>query len=519
MKIARRTTPFILTLTLLKLTACLAAEVTLPSIFSDHMVLQRELANPVWGWADPGESISVSINGQTQTTTADSDGTWRLVLSPMPAGGPYTLEVLGQSQRKTFSDVLVGEVWICSGQSNMEFRMRAINNSELEMLTANNPQIRLLAIERVGTQEPQKDIKGQWALCTPESVRNFSAIGYFFGERLERILGVPIGLIGNSWGGADALAYVPREKLEANPAFAESLEKWKAKVAAYTDDVHEKEVERYQAERKKYIANGRRGNPPQNVYDPRVGQHRPSNIYNGMVYPIIGYGIRGIIWYQGETNAGRAVEYQQLFPLVINNMREDWGQGDFPFYWIQLADFRAEDDEPSDSTWAELRESQTMTMNSVPNTGQAVIIDVGESFEIHPLNKRVPADRLVCWALANDYGFTDIPYESPQFESMEIEDGKVHVYFYPVNKGLYPYDSKEVKGFAIAGSDGKFVWANAKIVANDEVLVWSDEVAEPVAIRYAWGSNPIANLYDGHGGLPVTPFRTDNGILSSSAEE
>ena len=466
------------------------------------MVFQREQSNPVWGWADAGEEVTVSINGQSQSTTADEDGNWQVALDPLPVGGPYTLQVEGNNSL-TVEDVLSGEVWICSGQSNMEWPISRVNNADVEIVSANYPEIRLMTVPRIGTQEPQLTFNGKWKLCSPETVGNFSAVGYLFGRRIHNTLGVPVGLIDNSWGGSAAEAWVPREKLEASETFSKYLADWEKKTSEYTDEIHAEKV----AEYNEWKAAGKPDPKMRWPRDPRTGQHRPANLYNGVLYPLIGYGIRGVIWYQGETNGGRAEAYRELFPLMISTWREEWGQGDFPFYWVQLADFQAEKEEPGDSSWANLREAQTMTL-SLPNTGEAVIIDAGEGRDIHPRDKQTVASRLVRHALANDYGFDMVP-ASPIFESMDVEGNVATITFSSIDEGLYSFDTRDVVGFAVAGEDGNFVWADAKIVGKDKVEVSAEGVETPVAVRYAWAMNPIANLYD-RNGLPVTPFRTDS---------
>ena len=249
---------------------------------------------------------------------------------------------------------------------------------------------------------------------------------------------------------------------------------------------------------------------PQNPMGQLVGNARPGNIYNGVLKPTIGYGIRGAIWYQGESNAGRAYQYRDLFPLMIQSWREEWQQGDFPFYWVQLADFLAEKAEPADSSWAELREAQTMTMSRLPNTGEAVIIDLGEGRDIHPRNKQDVAKRLARWALAREYGISNIPFQSPKYRSMEKQGNKIVLTFDHVGGGLYTFDDREKAiGFAIAGADKKFVWAEAKLDGNDKIVVSSEKVVDPAAVSYAWADNPVCNVYSKEG-LPLTPFRTDD---------
>ena len=487
----------------------LFAEVQMPNIFGDHMVLQRDQLNPVWGKANPGERIIVKINGQSHATYAGPEGRWEIKLRAMPAGGPHVLEVHADNQLR-FEDVMIGEVWLCSGQSNMQWSLSNSDGGDLEIPLADEPMIRMISVPQVGTQIPQDDFKGQWEHASPAVAAEFSAVGYHFGQRLKQALGVTIGLIDNAWGGSAAEAWVPRDVLEADGHSDAYLAEWDAKIAAYTDAVHAKKVALFE----EWKANGRKGRAPR-VNDIRTGQHRPANLYNGVLHPIIGYGIRGAIWYQGESNAGRAAAYNQLFPLMISTWRDHWEQGDFPFYWVQLADFGKEQAEPQqNSSWAELREAQTNTL-ALPNTGQAVIIDIGEGRDIHPRNKRTVGDRLARHALAKDYGY-NIASESPRFSGMRIENGEAIVTFDHVSAGgLYAFDVPEVKGFAIAGSDGVFRWAKARIEGKNQVVVSSPEIAEPVAVRYGWAENPVLNLFD-RNGLPVTPFRTDDGTLGQA---
>lgn len=481
------------------------ADVKLPAIFGDHMVLQRDQANPVWGWADPGEEVTVKIAGQTKTTKAGDDGAWRVKLDPLSIGDPLEMTVEGKN-KLTFKDVLVGEVWICSGQSNMQWPVSAAVDPDLEILTANRPQIRLISVPQVGTQDPQRDFQGAWEVCSPESVASFSAVGYFFGRRLQETINVPIGLIDNAWGGSACEAWIPRDRLADAVKYQDLLALWAEREAAYPEA--KKAFDDHQAAAEKAKANGEPA--PKAVANPDAlmrGNARPGNIYNGVLLPTVGYGIRGVIWYQGENNAGRAHQYRDMFPLMIETWRELWGQGDFPFYWVQLADFRAEKPEPEDSDWAELREAQTMALR-LPNTGQAVIIDLGEGKDIHPRNKQDVANRLARWALSRDYG-VDVPAQSPTYKSMEKKDGKVVLTFDHVDGGFRPFDVHAPVGFAIAGADRKFVWADAKITGPNTVEVWSDQVSEPEAVRYAWADNPVCNLYS-NAGLPTTPFRTDD---------
>lgn len=488
------------------------AEIKLPSIIGDHMVLQQGQKNPLWGWSEPGEKITVTVDGQSHSTTADNNGKWKVTLEPLKVGGPYEITIKGK-ETLTLKDVLSGEVWICSGQSNMAWTVGSSNDADLEIMTANYPKIRLISVPQVGTQEPQDNFKGQWEACTPETVKNFSGVGYFFGRQLYQTLNVPIGLIDNAWGGSSAEAWVNRKRLEEEPAFKEMLEKWKKTEETYNHDqavaAYNKRLEQWKQSVQKAKAAGktapRRPRAPRN---PLTGNHRPANIYNGVLHPTIGYGIKGAIWYQGESNASRAFQYRKLFPFMIQNWRNEWNQGDFPFYWVQLADFRSENPEPADSDWAELREAQTLTMDALPNTGEAVILNLGEASDIHPKNKQDVAMRLARWALAKDYG-VKVVHQSPRYKSMEVKGNKVILTFDHVGGGLDTFDVTTPIGFTIAGDDKKFVKANAKIVGGNKIEVWSDAVKNPAAVRYAWADNPICNVQNKEG-LPVTPFRTDD---------
>lgn len=463
------------------------AEVKLPHMFTDHAVLQRGMPVPVWGTADPGEAVEVKIAGQTKKTKADAKGNWQVSLEPLSVGEPLTLVVKGKNE-VTVNDILVGEVWLCSGQSNMEWPLSLSTNADLETAAANHPQIRLVRVKEMGSQELVEDFKGEWKVCTPKSAEGFSAVGYFFGRELRDQLGVPIGLIDDSWGGSACEAWIRRDRFEGKPEYEPLMKKW-AEAEKNADDKWKKEA--------------------------GAGNARPANLYHGRLEPVMPYAIRGAIWYQGETNAGRAYQYRDMFPLMIQSWREDWKQGEFPFYWVQLADFMPEKPEPGDSAWAELREAQTMTQDKLPNAGQAVIIDLGEAADIHPRKKLDVGRRLARIALARDYG-KKFAYQSPRYESMEKQGDKVVLKFKNIGGGLRTVDEKAVQGFAVAGADKKWHWAEARIVdakdpmtKKDTIEVSSKDVKEPVAVRYAWADNPICNLFSEEL-LPVTPFRTDD---------
>ena len=481
-------------------------EVKLPAIFGSHMVLQQGQKDRVWGTAAPGEEVTVKIADQSKETKAGDDGKWSVTLDPLPVGGPLTLTVRGKNE-VAFEDVLVGEVWICAGQSNMEMDVQGSNDADLETRAAKNPKIRMITVPHVGTQEPQADFQGKWEVCKPEVAAHFSAAGYFFARQLQQTLDVPVGLIDESWGASAAEAWVDKATLAAEGKYGGLLKRWEQveKDAAN----YEKTLADWKEAAEKAKADGKPA--PKKPDDPKgqlASQFRPGNIYNGIMKPVLGYGIRGVIWYQGETNAGRAYQYRELFPLMIKAWREAQGQGDFPFYWVQLADFMGEKPDPADSSWAELREAQTMTLDRLPKTGQAVIIDLGEANDIHPRNKQGVGTRLARWALARDYG-VDVAYRSPTYRSMERKGNKIVLTFDHVGGGLKSFDVGEPRGFAVAGSDRKFAWAKARIIGKDQIEVSSDQVPEPVAARYAWADNPVCNVYSS-AGLPLTPFRTDD---------
>ncbi|WAC20283.1 hypothetical protein OVA24_02670 [Luteolibacter sp. SL250] len=495
------------------------AELKLPAIIGDNMVLQQKQANPIWGWDTPGTEVTVTFGNQTKKAKADDKGKWTVSLDALPANAtPATMTFKGTTSAEV-KNVLVGEVWLCSGQSNMGWTVRMCWDSDLEKLASKNGNLRLISVPNVGTQELQDDFKGNWSVAGPDSVPEFSAVGYFYGNLLQKILDVPVGLIDNAWGGSAAEAWVKRDVIDADPRFKAVMDNWKKIEATYN---HDEAVAKYNEQKKAWeakrdAAKAAGEDPPAAPRAPQnqlKGQGRPGNLYAGCLNPIIGYGIKGAIWYQGESNAGRAYQYNELMTLMISEWRKDWKQGDFPFYFVQLADYMAEKPEPGDSAWAELRESQTKTMNTLKNTGQAVIIDLGEANDIHPRNKRDVAERLARWALVKDYGIKDIPHRSPEYKGHEIKDGKVNVTIDHIGSGagLRTVDVNELKGFAICGEDKKWVWADAKFApgaVKTNIIVSSAKVPNPVAVRYAWADNPVCNIFSQEG-LPLTPFRTDD---------
>jgi sialate O-acetylesterase len=638
------------------------AEVHVPSIIGDNMVLQQGPGSRVWGTGEVGEPVTVTFAGQTVRAIADSQGRWQILLGPIKAGGPYVLTISG-SNTLTFKNVLVGDVWICSGQSNMEWPLINSTNGTEAIAQANYPEIRLFTVQKNTATAPLEDVKGRWVVTTPDQVGQFSAVGYFFGRELYQQLKRPLGLIHTSWGGTPAEAWTSHATLASAPELKPILDRYEksmetlpqrledyqrvlaeweqknlhqdpgnkgealgyAEPALSTGDWKEmklpqffetaglaidgaiwfrKEIDLPESWTGKhltlnltaiddfditYFNNTRVGatgsETPNSYLVPRrysipgslvhagrnliavrvfdrageggfgrtdlmslgpvgaketesislagpwsykveleleakkpdwgsrpeetgpTNQNSPTVLYNAMIAPLTRYAIRGAIWYQGESNAGRAYQYRTLFPAMIQDWRTAWGQGAFPFYFVQLPNWRPAQPEPGDSDWAELREAQLMTLRT-PETGMAVTIDLGDANELHPRNKIDVAKRLAAWALAETY-HQKVTATGPLYDSFSIKGDKIQIKFKQAGSGgLKTPNGEPLKGVAIAGVDHKFAWAEARI-KGDSLIVWSKEVAHPVAVRYAWADNPVGNLYN-KAGLPASPFRTDD---------
>jgi sialate O-acetylesterase len=640
-----------------------AADVKLPAIFGDNMVLQQNMPIKVWGWAAADEKVSVKLAGKEQATQADKNGDWAVTFEPLKAGGDAIELTVTGNNTLTLKNILVGEVWICSGQSNMEFHLASVKNAQKEIEQSDYPQIREFSVEHIPCAIVARDLKGKWAVCGPKTSADFSAVGYFFARDLHKDLKVPVGMIHTSWGATSSEPWTSREGLKDVPWFqsvlkeydaftrdmavantpeearaaAEKLpEAWYAKyrqqdpgnkgfdlgyASADFDDAAWKEMKlpdiiqnhvpkvngafwfrkavdvpeklagkdlllnlgpvddfdttyfngkfvgaigketpnAYGVPRSYKVAGnlvkagrnviavrvfdwagngGINGRPDQamNLVDPTqkdappVAQLRgawkykaelelpqmeflnppgtqgsPCGLYNGMIAPLTPFPIRGAIWYQGESNSGAAIKYRTVFPALIKDWRAKWNQPEMPFLFVQLANFMARSDQPTESSWAELREAQMMTL-ALPKTGMAVTIDIGDAVDIHPKDKQDVGKRLELAALSQAYG-KDVIYSGPIYKSMKIEGDKVRLSFDHLGGGLVAKDGKLV-GFAIAGEDRKFVWADA-VIDGDTVVVSSPQVASPTAVRYAWADNPACNLYN-KAGLPASPFRTDD---------
>lgn len=494
---------------LLVWSSSLLADVKLPSVISENMVLQRGIKVAIWGTAEAGEEVTVTMGNQKATVKADADGKWKVQIGPLEAGGPFEMKIAGKNTIE-FKNILVGEVWVCSGQSNMQMNVGGCINAKDEIAAADFPKIRLFTVPNVAMDTPQTDCPGKWAECSPKNVGGFSAVAFFFGRHLFKTMNVPIGLIHTSWGGTPAEAWTSKPTLEADPDYKPILDRHVQQVANYPKqkEGYPAQLDKWKEIAEKAKAEGK--TPPKKPEMPRDPTAKgngwmPSGLYNAMIAPLIPYGIAGGIWYQGESNAGRAYQYRKLFAAMIQDWRKNWGQGDFPFFWVQLANFTPKTPQPGNSDWAELREAQQLTL-SLPKTGTGLAIDIGDAKDIHPKNKQDVGKRLALAALAVAYG-KDIPYSGPVYDSMAVEGSAIRLKFKHVNGGLVCKGEKLI-GFAIAGEDKKFVWADVKI-DGETVVVSSPEVSKPVAVRYGWANNPDVSLYN-KADLPASPFRTDD---------
>ncbi len=492
------------------------ADVKLPALISDNMVLLQDAKTNVWGTADAGEKVTVTLDGKSVSTAADQDGKWSVKLEGLKPGTGKEMTIAGKNT-ETIENVAIGEVWIASGQSNMEFGVKGAINSEKEIASAKFPDIRVFTVTKKGSATPLDDCTGKWKVATPETVGHFSAVGYFFIRELHQKLKMPVGLIHTSWGGTPCETWIPESGMNSNPRFGDH---WKKKMDAYpaAKAEYDKQLAAFKEAAEKAKVEGKPApRPPRAPEGPASLNGAPSGLFNGMIAPVTPYTIRGAIWYQGESNAGPTNRgnmdlYGQLFPTMILSWRYEFAKAqnvsrdetEFPFLFVQLANFHPRRDESADSYWAQIREAQTGTLE-IPRTGMAVAIDVGEANDIHPKNKQEVGRRLSLCALAQVY-FQEMEYNGPMYGGMQIEEGKVRLNMSHA-QDLKTTDGGPIKGFALAGADKKFHWATAEI-DHDHIVVSSPQVPEPVAIRYGWADNPDLNLVNG-AGLPASPFRSD----------
>jgi sialate O-acetylesterase len=507
------------------LSAPAVAVVSLPRFFGDNMVLQRDMPLPVWGTAAPGEAVTVAFAGQKKSVVADAGGKWRVTLDPLAASKtPQTLDVRGKNE-VALTNVLVGEVWLCSGQSNMEFVVEKVANSDAEKNTANFPAIRHFKVSRAMSSFPRTDLPGSWEVCSPKTVGGFTAVGYFFARELFEKLDVPVGLLHTSWGGTQIDLWVDPQTVAATPEWSELQAKLQAASPASPEGLarhkqYVEEMKKWTAQTEVALAEGRPlaeppGVPWLNGFNPQGTQ-----LHHAMIHPFIPYAIRGVLWYQGESNGFEGTTYAAKLRALIGGWRSAWQQGNFPFYIVQLANYAKIEPKPDspEKDWTKLREAQ-LQMLSLTNTGLAVTIDIGESGDIHPKNKQDIGMRLARWALAGPYG-KEIEPSGPIYRSSRVEGNQMRLSFDHAKSGLMlgsksgldpvkPDPEAALKWVTIAGKDRVFQPAVAVIEGN-ELVVSSKEVSTPVAVRYAFVQDPAgANLYNSEG-LPATPFRTDS---------
>jgi sialate O-acetylesterase len=486
------------------------ADVSLPDVIASSMVLQQKQAIPIWGAAEPGESVTVTFGKVKKTVVADASGRWRVDLGKFRANSsPQSMTIAGKNTI-VLNDILVGEVWLVAGQSNMQRLLRETDNGEAVQAAANHPNIRLFNVSREVAFKHRTGKLAEWAACTPESVKEFSAAGYYFGVELEMELKVPIGLINSSYGGSQAEAWTPVEYLLADPDLKATVERtkiWDAERPRVRVE-YDEAIKKWRENSDKQRAAGVRPSPSPAVPDALREYRIAASIYDRMISPLIPFAIKGVIWYQGESNEARAEQYNILLPTMIRSWRERWGAGNFHFGIIQLPNYRRIKDEPEESAWSFLREAQRRTALTTPNTGLIVTIDIGEANDIHPKNKVDVGRRMFRWAMRQAYART-LP-DSPMLNKAEAKGTKILLTFDNAGSGLKIGSGDTLAEFAIAGADRKWLWAEAKIIGKDKIEVWSPQLSAPVAVRYAFNSNPKHPNLTNDSGLPAAPFRTDS---------
>lgn len=491
----------------------LTANVKLPALISDNMVLQQQSTVIIWGWADENEKVTVSASwGMTKLeVTTNKVGEWKLKMNTPSAGGPYNIVIRGKNKIE-IKNMMIGEVWLCSGQSNMEFPIgnkgrwkTGVLNYEKEISKANYPNIRMFTVKHKVAQEPLKDVNGQWDVCSPEKVGDFSAVGYYFARELAVETGYSIGLINSSWGGTPAESWVRRSVLENSIELESILRDYKKNLELYKQSktIYGKDnatLRTVPDTTKKMVLDSSMKSVIST--DPSQNPKSATKLFNGMIAPLIQYSLKGIIWYQGESNDSRPYQYSKLFPALIKSWRKEW-KDKLPFYFVQIA--------PHFQKHPELRDVQLRTFKSVPKTGIVIITDASDSLDIHPRNKEIPGKRLALWALAKDYGKNNITYSGPIYRSMKVVGDKVWLEF-DYAYGLHT-KGKLLNEFTIAGEDRKFLPATAGI-RGDNILISNAFINKPVAVRFAWKNFSRPNLYN-DADLPASPFRTDDWVAET----
>ena len=481
------------------------AQVKLPALVGDNMVLQQNAKVNLWGWASPNEKINIQLGWQTAPVqiTANSDGTWKTTVNT-PQGSEKKYNITIEATNKiNLQNILVGEVWICSGQSNMYFPVgkeektwkTGVVNYEEEIKNANYPNIRIFTVLTKASPKPLDDVTGSWAECSPSSVKTFSAVAYFFGRDLYQKLNIPIGLISSSWGGTKAEAWTSQAVLEGNPDFLSILEN-----DAKNEKLHQEKLENYYANLKKERIINSNDLTKSELKKPKKEENKTSYVlYNAMLHPLVNYTIKGAIWYQGESNAEQAYLYRSLFPAMVKNWRSDWNQGDFPFYYVQITPHKGQN--------PDIREAQLLSLKNIPNSGMVVTTDVGNATNIHPIDKQTVGHRLALIARAKTYNEANLVYSGPIYNQMKIKKDRIQLFFDYADSG-FKKTSENLKEFEIAGEDQMFYPADAKIDGKT-IVVSSPKVKKPLAVRFAWKAIPEPNLFNKEN-LPASPFRTDD---------
>lgn len=476
--------------------------VKLPALISDNMVLQQKTKVALWGWADAGEKIIITTSWDNKKTpvTANANGKWLTYVKTSSAGGPYSIRFKA-SNELSVENILLGEVWLASGQSNMEFFVAktrsssytGVINYEEEIKKADFKNIRQIDVANKNAGEPQEDFVGKWKVCSPQTVDTFSAVAYYFAVQIHKATGFPVGIINSTWGGTTAESWTKKEVLARDKDLAVTLNRYDSLVKVYPEA-----LAKYNEALETWKHDSLNKQKPTPVLRPNPDK-APVRLYNAMIAPLKPYTLKGIIWYQGESNAERAWQYRKLFPAMIQNWRDDFNNKKLPFYFVQISPHRSQN--------AEIRDAQLFAYRTVPYTGMVVTTDNGDSLDIHPRNKKLVGERLSYWALHNEYGKKDIVVSGPLYKSLKTVGNKIRIRFDYVDGGLVATEG-ELKEFTIAGDDKSFVPAKAVIEGN-EIVVWSDQVNKPAAVRFAWRNIPRPNLYN-KAGLPASPFRTDD---------
>jgi sialate O-acetylesterase len=493
---------FLLPIVLVLVASIARADVKLPSLISDNMVLQRDMPVPIWGAAAPGEQIKVTLGTHTAKSVAGSDGSWKVSLPPMRAGGPYDMTVAGKNTIMV-KNILIGEVWLCSGQSNMVMAVKQCNDAPKEIADAKNyPMIRHYTVSLKASPNPLRDTVGKWEIADPKTVGKFTATGYFFARDIHNTLKVPVGIILSAWGGANMESFMRLDALKAHPESAAYFKLWEQRKAAFPAELA--------AAQKAAVEAKAAGKPASKMRTLEGHQARPASIYNAMISPLIPFGMRGVLWAGGKANRSRAQEYGVLMPAMIQDWRKSWGLGDFPFFLCQMANWISKD---SNEHWEALREAMLKTTD-LKNTGMVVTIDIGDPHNVHFKNKQEVSRRFALQAKARAYGMK-VVCDGPIYTSSAVEGNAVRLHFKSIGGGLAAQGGGSLKGFIIAGADRKFVPAVATI-DGDAVLARSESIASPIAVRYAWEMNPACNLIN-KAGLPASPFRTDGWPIKKSS--